>query len=73
MKKRLLSLLLVLVLAVSLAVPALAAGEKDENYYYFTDRAGNEMMAPKDAFAAQVVDFTPATPGHPRSPTWTPR
>ena len=37
MKKRLLSLLLALVLAVSLAAPALAAGEKDEDYYLFSD------------------------------------
>jgi len=60
--KRILSLLLALVLAMSLAIPALAAEGQDENYYYFKDRDGNEMMAPKDAFAAQVVEFTPGNP-----------
>ena len=66
MKKRLLSALLVLVLAVSLCLTAAAAGtpeeEQDPNYYYFTDRDGNEMMAPVYAFASYIVDYTPGTP-----------
>ncbi len=67
MKKRLLSLLLAFTLVCSLcltAAPAAkAAGEEqDPNFYYFTDREGNEMMAPKNAFAVRVAEFTPGDP-----------
>ena len=67
MKKRILAALLALALAVSMVFSVLpiaqAADERDEeNYYYFTDRDGNEMKAPRDAFATRVVEFTPGDP-----------
>ena len=65
MKKRLLSVLLALVLVFSLcatAASAVSSEEQDPDYYYFTDRDGNEMMCPKNAFAARVVEFVHGDP-----------
>ena len=67
MIKRLASLLLAMVLLVSLcllAAPAACAEEEgqDPDYYYFTDRDGNEMMCPRNAFAVRVVEFVHGDP-----------
>ncbi len=62
MKQRALSILLVLVLCLGLLPAAIAVEVRDENYYYFTDRDGNELMAPKNAFASRVIEFTPGDP-----------
>ena len=61
--KKTITVLLTICLCLFLIMPVFAAdGQKDENYYYFTDRSGNEMMAPKNAFATRVVSFTPGNP-----------
>ena len=63
MKKRLLVFLTALALLCSLTVGALAETGRTENgYYYFTDRNGNEMMAPVRAFASEVIEFIPGSP-----------
>lgn len=54
--KKALSLLLAVLLVCSLMPTAFAAD------YYFTDRNGNQMMAPDGAFATQVVQFIPGNP-----------
>lgn len=59
MKKKLMALLLVLVLACGLVTPAFAAD------YSFTDRNGVERVAPEGSFATDVVSSTPGKP-------WTP-
>ena len=60
--KKLASLLLVLVLCLGLLPAAFATEVRDEYFYYFTDRNGNEMMAPKNAFATKVIEFSPGEP-----------
>ena len=61
--KKVFSMMLTVFLCLGMVSMAWAAdGQKDENYYYFTDRSGNEMMAPKNAFAVRVVSFTPGDP-----------
>ena len=48
--------ILAICFSLFLTIPVFAAdGQQDEDYYYFKDRSGNEMMAPKDAFATRVV------------------
>ena len=63
MKKRLLSLALVLAMLLTLA-PAVFAeeGYQDGDQYTFTDREGNTVTVPVSAFAAYVVKFTPGDP-----------
>lgn len=55
------SIVLALVMCLAL-VPTAFAELRDDGYYYFTDRSGNEMKAPPEAFAAKVVEFTPGDP-----------
>ena len=63
MKKRILALLLVVLLAASLAPCAFAEeGEVVGNYYSFTDRNGNHVTVPVNAFASEVISFTPGDP-----------
>ena len=55
--------ILAICFSLFLTIPVFAAdGQQDEDYYCFKDRSGNEMMAPKDAFATRVVSFTPGNP-----------
>ena len=57
------SVILSLIMCLGMVSFVFAADqEKDDNYYYFTDRSGNEMKAPKYAFATRVVSFTPGDP-----------
>lgn len=56
MKKKLLCLVLAVFVLCGLTPAAFAED------YYFTDRNGNEMVAPEGAFAARVVEFTPGSP-----------
>ena len=61
--KKTITVLLAICFSFFLFVSVFAADvQRDENFYYFTDRSGNEMMAPKNAFATRVVSFTPGDP-----------
>ena len=61
--KKAISVVLALILCLGMTTFVFAADqEKDDNYYYFKDRSGNEMKAPKYAFAKRVVSFTPGDP-----------
>ena len=64
MKKRMmLSLLLVAALFVMLLPTAYAEqGKVEGNNYYFTDRNGDQLVAPLNGFAARVVKATPGNP-----------
>ena len=63
MKKRLISLALILALLL-LAAPAAFAeeGYLDGDNYTFTDREGNTVTVPVSAFASYVVEFTHGDP-----------
>ncbi len=61
--KKAISVILSLILCLGMTSFVFASDqEMDDNYYYFTDRSGNEMKAPKHAFAKRVVSFTPGNP-----------
>ncbi len=63
MKKRLIALGMVLLMCLGIVPDSFALeGLQDDGYFYFTDRGGNEMKAPSDAFATRVVSFTPGDP-----------
>ncbi len=63
MKKRILALLFTLVLALSLMPTALAEqGKVEGNYYSFTDRKGNHILVPVNAFATKVIEFRHGDP-----------
>ncbi len=63
MKKRLIALGMALLLCLGFAPDAFALeGLQDDGYFYFTDRSGNEMKAPADAFATRMVSFIPGDP-----------
>lgn len=61
MKRKIMSIALAFVMCLTL-VPTAFAELRDDGYYYFTDRNGNEMKAPTEAFASKVVEFTPGDP-----------
>lgn len=53
---------LALLLAFALTVPLWAACAGYRYYYTFSDRHGNTIAAPQDAFASKVVSFTHGDP-----------
>ncbi len=57
MSKRIFAFLMAALMAVTFVSPVFAV-----EYYTFTDRNGNDMMAPVTAFATEVIEFTPGTP-----------
>jgi len=58
MKRRLISLLLVLALVLSLAPMAMAVEDPMKETYIYTDSRGNEVEVPVNAFATRVVSFS---------------
>lgn len=57
MKKRFVSLLLVLALVLSIVPVAFAAEDPMDELYTYTDSRGNEVRVPKNAFAVKVISF----------------
>ena len=56
MKKRIISMLLVMVLLLSVLPAARAVQMTEDGEYIFKDSRGNEVIVPPNAFATRVVD-----------------